>query len=261
MIRGLYTAVSGMITQEAKQDVITNNLANSNTVGYKSDNLLIKKFDDVLIENYDRISGGKNVRNVIGSMSFGSAIDGTNVSFTQGVISQTDSPTDFAIDGRGFFSINSKDKTGNMQSMYTRDGNFHVDNNGFLVTSSGDYVMGTNLKTKKVEPIKVNNSKIVSDTNNNISLDGKLAYKLNMVDFNNYATLKKSGDNLYIGGTPNKNQNISIKQNSLEGSNVNVTNEIINMMTVMRSYESNQKVIASIDETLGKAVNEVGSVR
>lgn len=261
MIRGLYTAVSGMITQGAKQEVITNNLANADTVGFKSDNLLIKKFDDVLIENYDKISGNKNVRNVIGSMSFGSAIDGTSTSFTQGLISQTDSPTDFAVDGRGFFSINSKDENGNPQLMYTRDGNFHVDNNGFLVTSSGDNVMGTNLKTKEVEPIKVNNSKIVSDTNNNISLDGKLSYKLNMVDFDNYATLRKSGDNLYIGGTPNNNQNIAVKQNSLEKSNVNVTNEIINMMTVMRSYESNQKVIASIDETLGKAVNEVGSVR
>ena len=194
-------------------------------------------------------------------MSFGSAIDGTSVSFTQGVIAKTNSSTDFAIDGRGFFTINSKDANGNAQLMYTRDGNFHVDNNGFLVTGSGENVMGTNLKTKNVEPIKVNNSKIVSDINNNISLDGKLSYKLNMVDFNNYQALKKAGDNLYYGVNPNRNQTILVKQNSLEKSNVNVTSEIINMMAVMRSYESNQKVIQALDETLGKAVNEVGTVR
>ena len=84
MIRGLYTAVSGMITQEAKQDVITNNLANAYTTGYKTENLGIKKFDDVLIENYDKIVNGKNVKNVIGSLSLGSQIDGTSSSFSRG---------------------------------------------------------------------------------------------------------------------------------------------------------------------------------
>ena len=78
MIRGLYTAVSGLVTQEAKQQVITNNMANANTTGYKSDNLAVKKFDDVLIQNYDKMSAGRNVRNIIGSLSNGSRIDETN---------------------------------------------------------------------------------------------------------------------------------------------------------------------------------------
>lgn len=261
MIRGIYTALSGMITQEAKQDVITNNLANAQTNGFKSDNLEIKKFDDVLLANRDKIVGGKNVSNVIGSLSFGSEIDGTSTAFTQGVLQETDKTTDFAINGRGFFTVAKKDQLGNTQNLYTRDGNFHVDGNGNLVTSNGDSVMGVNIKTKAVEPIKVNSAVISYDSDNNINLDGKAAYKFSTVDFDKYTDLKKVGDNLYGGAVPNNNKTIEVRQNNLEKSNVNVANEVINMMTVMRTYESNQKVIAAIDETLGKAVNDVGSVR
>lgn len=102
MIRALYTSVSGLITQEAKQNVITNNLANVNTVGFKSDNLLVKKFDDVLIENYDKIVNGKNQQNIIGSLSQGSKIDGIQTNYTQGTIEDTDKWSDFSIEGRGF---------------------------------------------------------------------------------------------------------------------------------------------------------------
>lgn len=260
MIRGLYTAVSGLVTQEAKQQVITNNLANANTTGYKTDNLVIKKFDDVLIQNYDKIAGGKNVRNVIGSLSFGSQIDETNTSFTQGMLQQTDLPTDFAIDGRGFFTVSRNETGGNPQTYYTRDGHFHVNAKGYLVNDSGDSVMGKNNSTGQDEPIYVGNAKITSDISNNIYLDGVSAYKINTADFDDYSTLKKIGDNLY-SGTPNGSQEVSVKQNNLEKSNVNVINEMVNMMTVMRTFESNQKVIQAMDETLGKAVNEVGVVR
>jgi flagellar basal-body rod protein FlgF len=261
MIRGLYTAISGMITQEAKQQVISNNLANADTNGYKTDNLATKKFDDVLIENYDKVVNGKNVKNIIGSLSLGSQIDGTDKSFEQGVLQATTKSTDFAIDGRGFFTVGSRDQLGNIKNFYTRDGSFHVDSSGYLAASGGEYVMGTNLKTNLTEPIKVNDSKITCDANNNISLDGKLAYKLNVTDFNNYSSLNVVGDNLYDGGTPNNNQNISVKQMALEKSNVNVTNEMINMMTVLREYESNQKVVQAMDETLGRAVNDLGTVK
>lgn len=260
MIRGLYTAVSGLITQEAKQQVITNNMANANTTGFKADNLSIKKFDDVLIQNYDKISGGKNVKNVIGSLSMGSKIDETNTFFTQGMLQETNKTTDFAIDGRGFFVISRTDISGNSQNYYTRDGHFHVNNRGYLVNDSGDNVMGIDGAGNSV-PIKVDNSQIAVDSNNNIFLNGNEAYKLSLADFDDYSSLKKIGDNLYEGTAPNDNINISVKQNSLERSNVNVISEMVNMMTVMRSFESNQKIVQAMDETLGKAVNEVGSVR
>jgi fagellar hook-basal body proteins len=259
MIRSLYTAVSGMITQEAKQDIITNNLANANTVGFKADNLSIRKFDDVLLENYDKVSGGKNVKNVIGSISLGSKLDSVNTDFTQGMIQSTDKTTDFAIEGKGFFTVQRNDGNNNGQ-YYTRDGHFHVDMNGILVNDSGDKVMGRNLQTNQLEPINVGSSDLVSDVSGNISVNGNKVYKLYTVDFNDYKTLKKTGDNLYQGNNPTEN-NALVRQNSLEKSNINVINAMTDMITTMRSFETNQKVVQSLDETLGKLVNEVGSVR
>ncbi|MBI6873107.1 flagellar basal-body rod protein FlgG [Clostridium aciditolerans] len=259
MIRGLYTAVSGMITQEAKQDVITSNLGNSTTVGFKQDNLAIRRFDDVLLENYDKVVGGKNVRNEIGTLSLGSRVDSVNTDFTQGMIQDTGKPTDFAIDGKGFFTVQRNDGINNGQ-YYTRDGHFHVNMKGILVNDAGDSVIGRNLATNQLEPINVGDGKLTSDVYGNISINDNKAYKLYTVDFNDYNSIKKIGDNLYQGNNAAEN-NAVVKQNSLEKSNVNVINEMTNMITTMRSFETNQKIVQSMDETLGKAVNEVGSVR
>lgn len=260
MIRGLYTAVSGLITQEAKQDVITNNMANANTIGFKADNLAVKKFNDVLIQNYDKISGGKNVRSIIGSLSNGSQIDETTTDFSQGLLMDSNSDTDFGLDGKGFFTVRRTDQNGNSQTYYTRDGNFHVNNLGYLVNSSGDNVMGINRQTGALEPMFVGNMKMTSDGNNEISLDGRPTYNFNVVDFADYKSLQKVGDNLYSGGSPVASNAVA-RQHSLEKSNVNVINEMINMMSVMRTFESNQKILQSMDETLGKAVNEVGTIK
>jgi len=260
MIRGLYTAVSGLITEEAKQSVVTNNLANANTIGFKSDNLSIKSFKDVLIQNYDKTANGKNIKSTIGSLSMGSEIDDMNTYFTQGVIQTTDKATDFAIDGKGFFTVQRNDGINN-KNYYTRSGNFHVDGLGFLVTDSGDKVMGKNKLTNQPGPIFVGDGKLTVDKNGNVDVNGQNTYKLDTVDFQNYSLLTKVGDNLFDGANPIQNQNITVRQNALEKSNVNVTSEMVNMMTIMRNFESNQKIIQSIDMTLGKAVNEVGTVK
>jgi flagellar basal-body rod protein FlgG len=258
MIRGLYTAISGMITQEAKEDTITNNLANVNTVGFKSDNLAIGDFKDVLLQNYDKIVGGRNVRNVIGSISLGSGIDSVNTEFTQGMINSTNKPTDFAIEGKGFFTVQRNNGIGNGQ-YYTRDGHFHINMKGVLVDDSGDTVIGKNLQTNQLGPINVGNGKFICDANGNISINGNPMYKLYTVDFKNYKTLTKIGDNLYQGSNPTQN-NAVVRQGSLEKSNVNLINAMTDMMTTMRSFETDQKVVQSMDETLDKAVNEVGKV-
>ncbi|WP_032121952.1 flagellar basal-body rod protein FlgG [Clostridium amazonitimonense] len=260
MIRGLYTAVSGLITEEARQNVISSNMANANTVGYKSDNLAVKKFDDVLIENYDKIVGGKNVRNPIGYISLGSKIDETKVDFTQGIIEDTNKDTDFAIEGSGFFTVrrNTPEGTG---TYYTRDGHFHVNSRGYLVTDSGDEVMGVNTRTGATEPIFIGNSKISMDYNSNINLDDVESYRFSTADFENYDELRKIGDNLYQGENPINTGEAAVKNKALEKSNVNIINEMVNMMTVMRNFESNQKVVQTIDDTLGKAANEIGAVR
>jgi flagellar basal-body rod protein FlgG len=259
MIRSLYTAISGMITQEAKQDVITNNLANATTVGFKSDNLAIKRFDDVLLENHDKVVGGKNVRNPIGSISLGSKIDAVNTSFTQGSVEATDKATDFAIDGKGFFGVQRNNGIDNGQ-YYTRDGHFHVNINGILVNDSGDTVLGRNLQNNSLGPINVGSGDLSCDTSGNISINNAKMYKLYTVDFNDYNNLKKVGDNLYQGTNPTENTAV-VRQKSLEKSNVNVMSEMSSMMTTMRTFETNQKVIQALDETLSKAANELGAVK
>lgn len=259
MIRSLYTAVSGMITQEAKQDVITNNLANVNTVGFKGDELSIKKFDEVLLENYDKVVGGKNTRNVLGGLSFGSQVDSVNTYFTQGMIQSTGKNTDFAIEGKGFFTV-QRNEAGASNQYYTRDGHFHVDIKGTLVNDSGDSVMARNLQTNALEPVNVGNGNMSCDIYGNISIDGVKKYKLYTVNFNDYNNLTKIGDNLYRGNNAVETNSV-VRQNSLEKSNVNVINEMSNMISTMRSFETNQKAVQSIDETLGKLINEVGNVR
>ncbi|QGU95103.1 flagellar basal body rod protein FlgG [Clostridium bovifaecis] len=263
MIRGIYTAVSGLITQEAKQDVISNNLANANTVGYKKDNLMTKKFDDVLIQNYDKIVNGENFRNVIGSLSMGSKIDGTYVNFNQGVIEATDKDTDFAIRGNGFFTV-ARDNGLEVQNYYTRNGHFHINNDGYLVNDMGDMVLARKINSGAVEPINavVNGrlTKIKCGENGDISLDNVPTYQIQIMDFEDYSSLKKMEDNLYRGESPIEVTNAKIDQGSLERSNVDVMSEMADMMMTMRTFESSQKVVQSLDETLGKTVNEVGRV-
>lgn len=261
MIRSLYTAVSGLITQEAKQNVITNNLANINTTGFKDDNLLVRNFKNVLIQNKDKIVGGKNVNNVIGTLSLGSDIDGVSTDFTQGMITDTDSSTDMAIEGKGFFTVLHDMGNGTQQQYYTRDGHFHTDSRGFLVNDNGDYLRGVNLQNGNLDNIFVGRGKLTVASDGTVSVDGNTAYRLQLSDFTDYNSLKKVGGNLYDGQGAVAAGNASVKQKALEKSNVNVVSEMVNMMTVMRTFETNQKVVQSIDETLDKAVNQVGTVR
>ncbi len=257
MIRSLYSAVSGMIVQQSKEDVITNNMANSETNGFKGDNLMIKNFKNVMISNSSNIVNGKNVRNNIGTISLGSDVDATATDFTQGTIASTDSEDDFAIDGRGFFTVN---QGAGSQNYYTRNGHFHVNMQGDLMDESNNNVMGKNLATGNVEKINVGSGKLTSDSYGNLSVNGKPAYSFSLVDFSNYNSLQKVGNNLYSGTNPILNANVSVQQKALEGSNVNSINAMTDMMTTMRNFQTNQKVVSAIDETLGEAVNQVGKV-
>lgn len=255
MIRSLYTAVSGMITLENKQNTISNNMANANTTGYKAEDLAIKSFDEVLIQNKDKIVGGRNVTNKLGTISLGAEIDSVITKYTQGDIKQTESITDFAIDGRGFFGVQVGDNI-----LYTRDGSFKINNAGYLVTTTGDNVLGVD-NNGNMAPIFVgNDSEFYIDENNNIFVNGQSNQKLLTADFQNYDTLDKVGDNYYTGENPIYNAVVNVHQSYLESSNVNITEEMVNMMTVMRNYESVQKVLTMIDESMGIAATKVGRV-
>ncbi|GAB6167680.1 flagellar basal-body rod protein FlgG [Clostridium carnis] len=260
MIRGLYTAVSGLITLENKQANITNNITNANTNGFKSDNLSVKGFDEVMLQNKDKIVGNQNIVQKLGSISLGAKIDSVDTAFTQGLIKSTKKPTDFAIEGRGFFTIQKATATGT-ENVYTRDGSFRVGNNGYLINTSGDKVLGINKNTGAMEPIFIGGEKFVLDKSNNLFVGNRSTHSLAMADFKDYKSLEKIGDNYYRGQNPEYNAQVFVKQGYTEASNVNVSNEMVNMITTMRNFETNQKMIQTLDETLGKAANEIGAVR
>lgn len=260
MIRSLYTAVSGLITLENKQATIVNNMTNANTTGYKGENLAIKSFDEVMLQNKDKVVNGKNVTQDLGTLSLGAEIDTVETTFTQGVLKNTDKETDFAIEGRGFFVIQKQGNEGS-ENLYTRDGSFKVGNDGYLMTTSGDKVLGVSKNTGNLETIFVGNNKMILDGDNNLFIGNTAEYTLATADFNDYGNLEKVGDNYYRGENPIYNSEVNINQGALETSNVSISNEMLNMITTMRSFETNQKLVQTIDDTLGKAANDIGTVR
>ena len=257
MLRGIYTSVSSMLTLQARQSVVTNNLANINTTGYKEETLVGKSFEEVELYNKDKYINGKGTLQQLGSMSFGVRIDETATSFKQGNLVSTDNNTDFALEGDGFFKIIDE----NNNTFYTRDGSFKIDTQGYLVTNAGHYVAGINSATGNEEPIYVGNEKVSLTPDNNIVINGVNLYKFKVVDFDNYDNLVKVGENLYSGEGSYDANGFNIKQGYLEGSNVDYINSTALLMETVNEFEANQKVIQTIDSMLSKIANEVGSVR
>lgn len=253
MIRGMYTAISSLVTLEAKQGVITNNLANVNTPGFKPDELIISQFDKVMMSNRDGTLGGS--RN-LGEMSIGSKIESTRTKFNQGSFKRTDKMTDFALDGAGFFTVRQGE-----EEFYTRDGAFIIDIQGNLKTSSGASVMGVNLSTGNYEPINIEGAiNIGIDGNNNLIVEGNPTYKLRISSFRDYTTLEKVAYNLYKGQEPFESVNTRVQNGMLESSQVDAAEEMVNLTNTLRSFESSMKVLKYLDESLRISANEIGKV-
>lgn len=257
MLRSMYASVSSMITLQARQGIITNNLANINTTGYKSQTLVAKSFDDMLLHNKDNYKDGVSNVNELGSLNFGVRIDETATSYKQGTLISTENNTDFAIVGNGFFQVTDEQNN----TYYTRDGSFKVNPQGYLVTNSGHYVMGINSQTGNSERIYIGSDLISISPDNSVMINGENRYKFNIVDFENYDNLTKYGNNLYKGDGGFNSNNYSIKQKYLEGSNIDSINEVAMMMETVKEFEANQKVIQTIDSTLSQIANEIGRVR
>ncbi len=251
MLRGLYIAGTGMLSQISRMNVVTNNIANSQTTGYKSDQLITRSFADMMIERVND-PAVVSMSNEVGPLNTGVHIDEINTDFAQGVIEETDSMSDFAIQGDAYFTIQS-----DQGIMYTRAGNFYVNNDGYLLTQEGYSVLGEN------GPVHVGLGEYAVDEAGNINVGGKVIDKLKLVSFDDESGLRKVGDNLYSNFSDqqvNAAQNYSVKQGYLEGSNVEVVDQMVDMMTIQNVYESNQKIIQIIDDTFSKAVNDIGRV-
>lgn len=257
MVKGLYTAWTGMVNEQNRLDVLSNNLANADTNGYKKEGATSQTFaDEMAIRIKDTSYYGMPKR--LGGMSMGVHIGETYTDYSQGNYKVTDGTTDFALDGNGFFSIEYTDKAGNTSVKYTRDGAFVVNTAGYLVTKDGDYVLNQAGARIQLDP----NESITVDEFGNIFQDDNLVTTLGVVDFEDYNYLAKFGENLYDiveGGTQIESQ-ARVNQGCIEASNVNVVSEMVNMITITRAYQAGQKVINAVDETLDKAVNQVGKV-
>ncbi len=248
MIRGLYTSAMGMIVQQKRQENVSNNLGNIETNGFKKQELIAKAFDQVAVKNRANVS---NQLSSIGDIHLGVMVDDLYTDFEQGILEETSNPLDFAIQGEGFFTI----ELPNGELAYTRDGSFKINENGQLTTKQGYLVLDNNLQS-----IPLENEEIQVDGNGTITLPNGQTTILKIVNFPDGQALHRLGENMYTmeGRQVVGANGYSIKQGFMEKSNVNPLEELVKMIEITRSFESNQKVVQSIDETLGKAVNEVG---
>ncbi|MBR5337148.1 MAG: flagellar hook-basal body protein [Lachnospiraceae bacterium] len=271
MTKGLYTAYTGMINQMNRMDVLTNNLANSATNGFKKEGSTSQAFNEVLAIKL-KDSSEYGIPRGLGGASLGVKIGETYTDYAQGPFRVTDNKYDMALDGDGFFAISFTNKAGVSSIKYTRDGAFTLTKEGYLVTKDGDFVLskdaalastnqvagGIPTGAIQINPLldfKVDEDGRVYQNNEEIA-------QLGVVDVEDYNYIRKYGENMYDlqpGGTI-IDSGARVRQETLEMSNVNVVYEMVEMITTTRAYETNQKVIQAIDDSLGKAVNDVGRV-
>ncbi|MFP4198003.1 MAG: flagellar basal-body rod protein FlgF [Halanaerobium sp.] len=248
MIRGLYTAASSMDVLEKKTNIRSNNLANVNTNGFKKSEGITRSFPEMLLS---RIEAGKADQE-IGELSTGAFMEQSFKDMSQGDFKRTDNALDFAVEGEGFFVIETE-----AGERYSRDGNFTINADSELVTQNGNPVLDT--EGERIQ--------LIPDQDFSVGADGQITFnnglqgaQIDLVNFDDQGDLMQEGDNLYAaqeGAEPAASE-AGIAQGYLEGSNVKIVDEMSKMIKTTRHYESNQKVISGIDETLNKVINEVG---
>lgn len=270
MIRGLYTSAWSMLADSKKMDIISNNLANVNTNAYKKDTVVFESFPSVLTKRINDTRSPSNPTGDIGTMQLSDDVGEVFTYYNQGSLIKTDNKLDLSIqdntgvgtDGtqqknEAFFTVGIPDANGNLEEYYTRDGAFKIGPDKQLQSRDGYIVMGEN------GPISLENDSFSVESDGSIVQNGTTLDKLKIKEFTDTSTLRKYGSNLVktTDQTQEKDFSGTIQQGFVEQSNVNVVKEMVDMITVMRSYEANQKMIQAQDGTLEKAVNEVGSVR
>ena len=244
-----------MQVQADRLNITANNLANINTRGYKREVVNVKSFDEVLINamQFNVSERGK----ALGSVSFGNSIDEKRFVFDQGFMEQTGFKTDLAIRGDGFFILS----TPNGETQYSRSGNFTFDQDGYLISQEGYYVMGQQGR------IQIPNKKIHVDLKGVVNTeDGEGNYirvdQIAIADVNDTKALFKLPSGYYTTNANNIKApgKIDIMQSFLESSNVSIVEETREMMDAKRNFESCQQVIKMLDDVMGKASSEIGKL-
>ena len=261
MLKGLYTAASGMIASQIDTNIIANNLANVNTPGYQPDKVLFSSFPNELFSRIND-STSKNTsaaefveRPQVGRAGSGVIVEGVHTTFLQGKLERSDNPLDLGIEGEGFFAINT---AGGIR--YTRNGSFTLNNEGYLVTLDGNQVMGQRYFDEPLSPIQLPEGKEVKiDEDGKIWVDREIVTQLAVQDFPKpYQMTKVGRDLLEMPGEGERGRNFKLNQGWLEKPDLSVVKEMVSLITAFRVYEANSKAVTSNDQLLSRAINDVG---
>ena len=259
MLRGLYTAHTGLRNEQNRMDILTNNLANASTVGFKKEGSTSQPFREVLAVKIKDSSVGLGTVQPIGHSRLGVKIGENYTDYTQGSFRITDNTYDLALAGSGFFALEYTDSQGETSTKYTRAGNFTLTQEGYLVNNDGMYVLDPQNRRIQLDTLK----DAAIDSTGSIIQDGRQVARIQVTDFEDYDYLEKFGDTFFQpveGATPMEGS-AEVKSGVLEMSNMSVISEMVNMIAVTRAYESNQKIMQTYDESLGIAVSQLGKVQ
>ncbi len=257
----LWTSKTGLDAQQTRLSVISNNLANVNTTGFKRDQPV---FEDLIYQNVRQVGGqtSEDTQSPSGmSLGTGVRVVATEKLHTQGNLVQTGNTLDIAIEGRGFFQILRPD--GSLG--YTRDGSFQVDSNGQMVTANGYQLQPTITIPSNAQSISIGEDGVVTVLAGGTGTPTQIG-NIQTVDFINPTGLQPIGKNLYLEtaasgspqtGTPGLNGLGTLSGGYLESSNVNVVEELVNMIETQRAYEMNSKVISTTDAMLQYVSNNL----
>lgn len=266
MVKGLYTAYTGMTNEMKRLDVLANNLANADTTGYKKEGTTSESFAKELAVKI-KDSSVYGLHQKLGHVYLGTHLEQVYTDWSTGNLKITDGQTDFAVDGDGFFAVSFTNKAGETSMKLTRDGDFTLNAEGYLVTKDGDYVLNAtgalNGDPDAANYIQIDpNQPFTVDAQGYIMQNDQIVGTIGVVNVDNYDYIEKYGENLYnvVDGGNLVATDAKVMQGVLETSNVNVVNEMVNMITIQRAYEAGQKVITSIDGTLDIAAKQIGKV-
>jgi len=233
---------------------ITNNITNAESSGYKKEYFVAHSFDEVLTRRInDTHEERPYIRSrMVGPLNLGTQVDQLYIDFSQGALEGTELNTDLALVGDAFFVVETADG-----ERYTKAGHFYVNVDGFLTDGEGNFVLGNN------GPINVGGLNFSVDQSGNVFTEAGYVDTLRVVSFEDNGTLRRQGSSLYFAteaplAAPNP---YTIAQGFLEMSNIDIGREMVDMLAMYRTYETNQRMITMIDETLGRAVNDIGRLR
>ncbi|WP_096437555.1 flagellar hook-basal body protein [Alteribacter populi] len=272
MLRGLHTAASGMISQQRRQEMLTDNLSNANTPGFKAEQGSIRAFPNMLIQALGTNHSMQFGSNRVGELSTGAYLQERTPNFTQGDMQETGNNTDIALlqgnvpvdeetGEAAMLAYNVEDNNGDIR--YTRNGNFTVDGSGFLTSSQGHYILDAD-----GERIEVGNDQFRVSTEGEILIgaDEEPFTQINVAVIPDPTQLVKEGNGLlnYEGeeeietAIDNEETAYQLQQGFIERSNVDASQVMTEMMTAMRSFEANQRVVQAYDQSMERAVNDIG---